>query len=169
MENNYKAAKRILFLVLIGWMLILTKFILFKESVNYYKHYFSAQSFRDHATKEALKYANTVPFNTITDTFTSHNKSMAYKVLNLGGNILGFIPLGLIFPILFMALRSFFKTIIAVLFVSLIFELIQRYTGLGIFDVDDLILNLTGGIAGYILYQVIRPVLKSQSKIGKFE
>ena len=42
-----------------------------------------------------------------------------------------------------------------VLLVSLSFELVQLLAGLGSFDVDDLILNTTGGIAGYILYKLI--------------
>jgi glycopeptide antibiotics resistance protein len=38
-----------------------------------------------------------------------------------------------------------------VFLVSLGFEVAQLVTGIGIFDIDDLILNVTGGIIGYIL------------------
>ena len=43
--------------------------------------------------------------------------------------------------------------------ISFLFEVTQLITGVGIFDVDDLLLNTTGGIIGYILYAGARRLL----------
>ena len=45
--------------------------------------------------------------------------------------------------------------------ISLLFESFQLVTGVGIFDVDDLLLNTTGGIIGYILYAIAKRLMKS--------
>ncbi|MGU9068145.1 VanZ family protein [Clostridium perfringens] len=37
---------------------------------------------------------------------------------------------------------------------SLTIELIQLLTGLGFFDVDDIILNVLGGIIGYLILKI---------------
>ncbi|WP_415340200.1 VanZ family protein, partial [Clostridium perfringens] len=38
--------------------------------------------------------------------------------------------------------------------ISLTIELIQLLTGLGFFDVDDIILNVLGGIIGYLILKI---------------
>ena len=43
--------------------------------------------------------------------------------------------------------------------ISLLFELFQLYTGIGVFDVDDLLLNTCGGMIGYLLYKIARRLM----------
>lgn len=53
----------------------------------------------------------------------------------------------------------FFFAGIHVLFLSFLlslgYEVTQLLTGMGIFDVDDLMLNTLGGMIGYVLYIVL--------------
>ena len=68
---------------------------------------------------------------------------------NLFGNVLLFVPLGFMLPILFAKARRFSTTIVWTMLASLTIELTQLGTRLGSFDVDDLILNTLGGAIGY--------------------
>ncbi|HTD94483.1 MAG TPA: VanZ family protein [Chitinophagaceae bacterium] len=137
-------------ILLIACLLVLTKYILFKKSPRYYRRHFKSEYAR-YSISEGKKLANFVPFKTIR---MMQNESLPaeYRVDNLGGNIVGFIPLGFLLPLLFLPCRRWWKTIAAIFFVSLGFETVQLLTGLGIFDVDDLILNVAGGMIGYILF-----------------
>lgn len=71
---------------------------------------------------------------------------------NLFGNVGLFIPLGVFLPLLFSVLRRFGRFLLLTLLLILALELTQAATGLGTFDVDDLILNLLGVCLGYLLY-----------------
>jgi len=141
------------FLALCLDMAVLTKYILFKQP---------GESF--HRLKNIGRPAqqrpreNTVLFATIQGIYNSR-QSLEYKFRNIGGNILGFVPLGVLLPLLFFRRRRFFKTLLSVACISLLFESIQRYTGLGVFDVDDLLLNTFGGVLGYVLFVLMAPVL----------
>lgn len=150
--NLSSAAKIVLWVLLIGCILVLTKFILFKNSASYYENYFKTQ-FTRNTYKEGIKHANLVPFKTI-KLMQSNALTTTYKVENVAGNIAGFIPLGFLFPLLFVSMRKAWKTIMLIFFISLCFETFQLITALGVFDVDDLILNTSGGIAGYLLYKI---------------
>lgn len=94
-----------------------------------------------------------------------------YWFFNLFGNVLLFVPLGFLLPILFAKARRFSTTIVWTMLASLTIELTQLGTRLGSFDVDDLILNVLGGSIGYAVWtmaaaglrialQKLRPTLK---------
>lgn len=144
--------KIILSLLLITCMLVLCKYILFKNSAFSSRNNFGL-NFSKRNWDQGLVKANFQPFKTI-HLMQSHNVSAEYRMENLAGNIAGFIPLGILFPLLFPFLRSLWKTVIVVFLISLAFETVQLSTGLGIFDIDDLILNIAGGFLGYIAYKI---------------
>ncbi|MGN1167478.1 MAG: VanZ family protein [Lachnospiraceae bacterium] len=70
---------------------------------------------------------------------------------NLFGNVLIFMPLGFFMPMASKH-RNFFTTLFYSFGLSLGVEVFQLVSKVGSFDVDDLLLNTIGGIAGYILY-----------------
>ena len=72
---------------------------------------------------------------------------------NLAGNILIFVPYGFFIS---MASRSrgFFKTLLCSMSLSLAVEIVQLFTRVGSFDVDDILLNTIGGVSGYILFVI---------------
>lgn len=83
-------------------------------------------------------------------------------VINLGGNIGMFIPLGFFLPTLWKSLRKWWKTWLATLLIMLAVELTQLLTLRGTFDVDDLILNLLGAAIGYAVYRWLNPLKKKK-------
>jgi glycopeptide antibiotics resistance protein len=142
-------ARFLIFLLLLACLAVLAKFILFKKSPRYYKNYFRNE-YTHYKISEGKKRANIVPFKTI-KLMQSNRVSEEFRTDNIAGNIVGFIPLGILFPLLFAGLRRLWRTALMVFLVSLGYEVTQLVTGIGIFDIDDLILNVTGGIIGYIL------------------
>lgn len=101
-----------------------------------------------------LLYGNFIPLKTISDTVLSPS---SHEVINLVGNILAFMPYGI-----FIVLLSKSKTIslsgvfIRSLGMSLLLECLQVFFSIGNFDVDDLILNTSGGLLGYGIFYVFR-------------
>lgn len=79
-----------------------------------------------------------------------------YALENIIGNILLFIPLGMLLPYLFPAFNSIRKLILICLLSSLTIELTQfilrQFGTYRTVDIDDIILNTTGGILGWLIY-----------------
>lgn len=75
-------------------------------------------------------------------------------VINLVGNVVMFIPLGLLLPLVFQKLRAYWKTFLCTAGIIIAVELTQLFTLLGSCDIDDLILNLLGASIGYCLYRL---------------
>ena len=104
---------------------------------------------------------NLIPFHTIGNYWTVV-KRMEYTplfyhcVINLGGNILLFIPVGYFLPWLWPALRNFFAFLLTCTLEITLVELLQLVTLLGSLDIDDLILNLFGMILGYLFFIIFK-------------
>lgn len=154
MNRENKFIRVLLWTGLLFCMLILSKYILFKKSPRYYKHYFTHE-YKRYTVREGWKEANTRPFSTIR-LFSSKRVSTENSYKNIGGNIIGFIPLGILLPLLFSFLRRFERVTATVFLISLLFETTQLVAGIGVFDVDDLILNTAGGMLGYMLFAISR-------------
>ena len=75
-------------------------------------------------------------------------------VINLAGNVLMFIPAGWLLPRVFKPLRNFFLFALVCTLSILLVEVLQLFTLLGSFDVDDIILNLSGMLVGFILFAI---------------
>jgi glycopeptide antibiotics resistance protein len=54
--------------------------------------------------------------------------------------------------------------LIAGFLVSLGYETTQLLTGLGVFDVDDLILNTAGSFVGFLLFVIIKQTIIRKTK-----
>ncbi|MBQ5430403.1 MAG: VanZ family protein [Lachnospiraceae bacterium] len=82
---------------------------------------------------------------------------------NLGGNIIGFMPYGFFLPALFTRqVNRWWKAWFWAILFSGGIEVLQLLTCVGSCDVDDVILNSTGAVLGYILYR-IRDYLKGRN------
>jgi len=88
----------------------------------------------------------------------SHHRPQLVEsaVVNLAGNVIMFIPLGIFLPLVFFRLRKLWKTLLWAALIISIAELLQLLTLVGTCDIDDLILNLIGTAAGYGLFKCIR-------------
>ena len=99
---------------------------------------------------------NLVPFKTIM-TFALKFDSMystSQIMLNLFGNICAFMPMALFLPLLFKRQNKFSWFVMTLIFMILGIEFLQLVTGSGRFDIDDLILNLSGAVIVYLLFKI---------------
>ncbi len=90
---------------------------------------------------------NFVPFKTIWP-YLSGEFGLLIGGLNIAGNIIFLIPLGLLLPQLFSRINQLRVLLIAAFF-CLGIELTQVYFKIGIFDIDDVLLNVLGVMVGY--------------------
>ena len=90
---------------------------------------------------------NFVPFKTIVPELAGRGNRLI-DVINLIGNIVPFMPTGLLAPLVFRSI-SWQKALVLGVFTGLTFEVMEVVFRVGIFDIDDLILNAFGVIVGY--------------------
>jgi len=147
--------KTVCWILFLGYLAVLTKNILFKKNPRYYKNYFQTE-YKHYKIKDGWQQANTKPFSTIRLFYNSKRMNTEYKKNNLLGNIIGFIPFGFLLALLIPWFRNGFKILFAGLLFSLGYEMMQLLFGLGVFDVDDLILNTTGSFIGFIIFLLVR-------------
>ena len=79
------------------------------------------------------------------------------------GNILLFIPLGY-FVTSYCKIKNLGTISIVTLLSSVVIEVVQHFIGRS-FDVDDIILNVVGGIIGYLLYISLNAIRNHLPKI----
>ena len=88
---------------------------------------------------------NFVPFKTIVPELTQLH---LMDIVNLIGNIIPFMPIGLLAPLVFRSI-SWQKALLLGVVTGLTFEVMEVVFRVGIFDVDDVILNGLGVMIGY--------------------
>lgn len=103
---------------------------------------------------------NLVPFRTLTHQLHLLTKLdrpwlVQHALVNLLGNVVLFVPLGIFLPKLWERLQGLWKVVFATAGIILVVEAVQVLTLLGRCDIDDLILNLAGAAIGYGLYKWI--------------
>ncbi len=77
-------------------------------------------------------------------------------IWNVAGNAVMFIPSGIVLPIVYRQLNSFWKVVAAGAFISLCIEILQLPFASRASDVDDLIMNTLGAAVGYGIYAVFK-------------
>ena len=93
---------------------------------------------------------NPAPFRTIL-MFLNSGRDRAILV-NIFGNIAAFLPMGLLLPLVSGKFARFLKVLLFACGLSLLVEILQYALAVGAADIDDIILNTAGGLAGYGLY-----------------
>ena len=113
-----------------------------------------------HRLSEHREYRyNLIPFQEIRRFWVYRDIVGAWAAfLNLGGNIVGFCPLGFIPPVLSKRYRNVFKTVYMGFLFSVFVECMQLLLRVGCFDVDDVILNTLGTLIGFVCFWIINGV-----------
>ncbi|MFC0344720.1 VanZ family protein [Epilithonimonas hispanica] len=73
-------------------------------------------------------------------------------IINIFGNVLMFVPFGFL-GIVFPKFNQFWILILDFLFAIILIEGLQYFTRLGVFDIDDVILNTVGVAIGFYVYK----------------
>ncbi|AKA67446.1 VanZ family protein [Clostridium scatologenes] len=111
-----------------------------------------------------IRSINLIPFKTvIQDIVNSRTMGYMRAISNTFGNIIIFIPFGYFIPSLNEKYSRFSNVLISTACFSLFFEISQYILGVGSSDVDDIILNTTGGIIGYVLYKYINKLIPKRN------
>ena len=103
-------------------------------------------------------YSNFIPFSTIYSFFErSVNGTINNNIVivNIIGNIIAFSPYGIFIPMIFKEKFSNIKTFLLFMIgIVFIFECIQFITMNGTFDIDDIILNVSGAMIVFGLVKI---------------
>ena len=133
-------------------------FLIYLMSLAYFL--FFAEATGRTFSERSYQY-NLIPFHEIRR-FLIYRRQLgaAAVILNLAGNVLAFVPFGLFLPLLVKRVRSFGKTVLFGFEFSLLVEILQLYSKVGSFDVDDIILNTLGGLLGYLIFWCCQRVVR---------
>lgn len=149
----------ILWGIFISYVLIGLKIILFKYSLDTMHIMFVG------SLDERISLSNFVPFSTIAG-YATGNPTWQIALENIFGNILIFLPLGVLLPLLRKSFYSLWRIVLLTFLISLSLECVQLFFAIGSFDVDDVILNTLGALIGYVclrLWLIVIAALQSTS------
>ncbi len=137
-------------LKILWWVYIalLFVFVVVKFKGSFYE---LSNRINSYSMQGSINY-NFIPFRNISTQFKYITQWWALK--NLLGNIIPFIPFGLLLPITYKKFSSMISVFFTGLASILLIEIFQFFTKLGSFDVDDIILNMTGIVCGYVIFLV---------------
>jgi len=132
------------------YLLILLKVILFKYPIPI------REILKGHQIPISykIKSSNFIPLKSIFQ-FLFKGNNIKISLENVLGNIVVFVPFGFLLPTLLDRTNKFKIVVLSSFILSLMFEVIQLFTVLGDFDVDDILLNTIGGILGYLFYKLL--------------
>lgn len=112
---------------------------------------------------------NLTPFVTI-DRFTNF-RNFGMSMVNLVGNIVIFVPLGYLLPLLWRKTRHFWMVFLIGFFASCFIECFQLFIDRSV-DIDDVLLNTIGVALGYLIAFVcfkVFPKQKTKYLVGENE
>ncbi len=130
-------------IALIAYGAILIRIVVFKTSQFRLGHL----RFR---LSQDMGQANFLPFKTILSYFQGDH-GWLIGILNLAGNIILFLPIGLLIPFIYRKM-TWRQVVILAIAAGLLFECMEIIFQVGIFDIDDIILNGLGIMLGYWLF-----------------
>lgn len=128
---------------------IILIYILFARKINYWE---------DLSMIDYIKYSsNIIPFKTISKYIKyifNGNINTDISVKNLVVNFIIFLPMGIYIPYFIRKINKYTYYIITIFIIILTLEITQVISRKGSFDIDDIILNLTGAIIGFRIYKM---------------
>ena len=143
-DRKYKIIRSTSAITLLAYLAFLAWRMFFYAYANYHR-----------VQNSKLEY-NLIPFKTILNFLGNYDKyDFTFWIYNLLGNVAVFIPLGVLLTLVIKRISA--KNILGTSFlIILLAELMQLVTRLGVFDVDDIILNLLGCLVGYAIGSPLR-------------
>lgn len=133
---------------IMAWIL----FLIYMAGMIYFL--FVSDAFNRKAVPDVYRY-NLVPFREISRCFycLTHN-NLRYFLINFCMNIVAFVPFGAVLPVIQERSRKWYVLLYQSVIIIIMVELLQLLSKVGIFDVDDMILNISGSMAGYIIFRI---------------
>ena len=136
-----------------------SKFILYEELLALIFVIYLLMFFQVVTHQDVISYGNNfIPFKEVTRYRVGSN--LFYK--NVVGNILLFMPYGF-FASYYLRLDKKRLAFLLIFIVSLAIECVQLLIG-RCFDVDDILLNLLGGMVGFFIYRLLDLITDKMSR-----
>ena len=160
MDKAVKRRKAVYTVIFLVYLALLIHFLFFSDLLGRSTVY------------EDYRY-NLKPFREIDRFWTSIRVGdFSLFLVNVAGNIVMFIPFGFLFTVIMENRQarpgfSFVDTFLAALLLCMLVETCQLLTKVGVFDVDDIILNVFGSVLGYMIYLIVRAVRNKKGRKHK--
>ena len=162
MKKNCKKFWKFVFLV---YILILIRLIVFKYPWGYLVDI--VKSWEKGVVLEGLSTANFTLGKSIRMYIKYFNKFPFWNgFANLVGNILVFVPFGFLLPKAYPGCGRWWRVLYCAVGIVMCIELFQLFSAFGAFDVDDILLNVSGSVIGYSIFAVVRK-LKIRIRAGR--
>ena len=135
------------------------KFILYEELLSLIFVIYLLMFFQIVTYQDVISYGNNfIPFKELTR--YPLGSSLFFK--NIIGNILLLMPYGF-FASYYLKLEKKRSALALIFIVSLSIEIVQLIIG-RCFDVDDILLNMIGGMAGFFIYKLLDTISNKMSR-----
>lgn len=140
------------FLFFVLYLVLLTYFLFFAEEMG-----------RTPGIRASYSY-NLTPLKEIRR-FLTHADVLGWRAvfLNIVGNMAAFMPFGFFLPEIWSRVDRWYTTTLLGAVFSLCIETTQLAFRVGSFDVDDLLLNTIGALAGYLIFCGARKIWRRYS------
>lgn len=152
MIRNTTRNQKLGWVLFIAYLALLVYFMFFAESLG--------------RNPELREYSyNLEPFKEIRR-FYKYRKQLGMEafLLNIFGNVVGFLPCGFFLPIISRRSKKFHNTFLFSFCLSLCIEITQLVFRVGSFDVDDIFLNTMGGVLGFIMHRIVQKIRVKRRK-----
>ncbi|MBP3460332.1 MAG: VanZ family protein [Lachnospiraceae bacterium] len=154
-KHKGRYISRILLLI---YLLLLIRLIIFKYPIPVLRGIMDEWELSN--AKAGVATANLTLFKTIRMYIRYYDRLNGFD--NLFGNILAFMPLGVLIPLAFHGMDRWWMVLLHSFWLSLCIELFQLVSHFGAFDVDDILLNTMGGILGFCLFLLVRTIYRKR-------
>jgi glycopeptide antibiotics resistance protein len=137
-----------------GWLLFYLYIILLSYFLFFSEHYGRGYTVEG--------YRSNLEFFKEIKRFIQYREQLGFEsfAVNILGNVLAFAPFGFLLPQLNKRYRKFLRTTFLSMMFSLTVETLQLVFRVGIFDVDDILMNTIGGIFGYIFFVICHRIYR---------
>lgn len=137
-------------LVFWGYVCVMIRLLIFKYP---YEQMLSVvEGWNRNVILEGIENANFTFFKTVR--MYIDYAYMLNSFENLIGNVAIFIPFGYLLAEVYRSARKLWVALISIFLMTFVIEGFQLVSGLGVFDVDDILLNMIGGFTGFAIYKV---------------
>lgn len=165
-NKRINIAREIILFIFFVYFLFLLLLTIFKGGRIEFNNQFNSYMYREHGL---LGIINIVPIKETINTFMHSETGMRNSLRNVIGNILVFMPLGFFIPLLFEKFNNLKKVLKVGCLSSLAIELSQLFVGSNVCDIDDVIYNTLGALAGFICYKTFETIIKKVNLKNKLD
>ncbi|CEO33527.1 VanZ family protein [Paraclostridium sordellii] len=143
-------------LILVIYFLILIRLTIFKFSIIMISSPLNSYQYTFLGVDGII---NIIPFKETVNILRDgiHNNRIIKGIIL---NVIYFIPLGFLLPLLFKKVNSFLKIILISTITSSLIEIIQLFTIFSVSNIDDVIFNIIGSAIGLICFKLFEKIVK---------